>query len=236
MSSSGSSDQVVRGRVWLHARRRFGWHGKTSPVTRGTAERIDRAASSLLRDRSFADITTREVAREAGIAEATLFRHISTKADLFLRVYGDQLDSVSDEYERVDLERAEARPSASDDHLGRILGMYERRVQFYQQNFANAVQYLLAAFDPSSPRRPRTIAQGERIIRYVEGILDDAAAGGHLAPAGVPRLIAENVHAVELHEIVRAPLRNYPPEQMWRRLRLRLEQVLSPVLVDPRDR
>lgn len=202
-------------------------------MTRGTAEKINRAAESLLSDRSFADITTREVAERAGIAEATLFRHITTKADLFLRVYGDRMDTLLDAYERIDRERAATETQVSaGSFIERILQIYEARTKHYQGNFANAVEYLLAAFDPSSPRRPRTVAQGERIIRVVERILGEAVASGHLKDGTSVRLTAEAVHAVEMHEIVRSPLRQYPAEQMWDRLRPRIEHLLTPILVD----
>lgn len=202
-------------------------------MTRGTAENIRKAALELLSEHSFADITTRELAKRAGVAEGTLFRHISTKADLFLTVYGDLMDEHADEYEAADRERAATDSAFAGDCVSRVMGIYEMRVAFYQRNFVNAVQYLLAAFDPKSPRRPRTVAQGERAIVYIEGVLSEAAEHGQLFHFASPRTIAENIHAVELHEIVRTPLRGYSSEELWTRLQTRLESILMPVVADP---
>lgn len=199
----------------------------------GTERKIEDAASALLRHRSFTDITTREVAERAGVSEATLFRHITSKSDLFLTVYGNQMDLVMDVYEREDRARSSVGPTSAHAYLQRVLGAYEARVAHYQENFINAAQYLLAAFDPSSPRRPRTVSQGERMIRFVENVLDEAKESGHLRTGTSARLIAENIHAVELHEIVRTPLREYPAAQAWDRLRPRIQQLLDLVLLDP---
>lgn len=202
-------------------------------MTRGTADNIRRAAFELLRDRSFADITTRELAKRAGVAEGTLFRHISTKADLFLAVYGDRLDECVDECEAADRRSVAEDSAIAADIASRVLRLYEMRAAFHQRNFVNSVQYLLAAFDPTSPRRPRTVAQGERVIVYVQGILGEAEEHGRLVPSASPRIVAENIHAVELHEIVRTPLREYSVEELWTRLRPRLVSILTPVLSGP---
>jgi AcrR family transcriptional regulator len=202
-------------------------------VAIGTERKIEAAVASPLKHRSFADITTREVASHAGVSEATLFRHITSKSDLFLTVYGNEMDLVMDVCEREDRARAAADPAPADTYLQRVLRVYEARVAHYQENFINAAQYLLAAFDPSSPRRPRTVAQGERMIRFIENILEEAKEAGLLRAGVSPRLIAENIHAVELHEVVRTPLREYPGEQAWERLRPRIQQLLDLVLLNP---
>ena len=202
-------------------------------MTRGTAEKINRAAESLLSDRSFADITTREVAERAGIAEATLFRHITTKADLFLRVYGDRMDTLLDAYERIDGERAARETQVSaGSFIERILQIYEARTKHYQGNFANAVEYLLAAFDPSSrDARGRSLREnGSSVSSRGSSVRPSPVATSRTGRLfGSPR---RQLHAVEMHEIVRSPLRQYPAEKMWDRLRPRIEHLLTPILVD----
>jgi AcrR family transcriptional regulator len=51
-----------------------------------TKERILEAADRLIRGRGLARVRTREIAREAGVAEGTLYIHFPHKEDLFLAV------------------------------------------------------------------------------------------------------------------------------------------------------
>jgi AcrR family transcriptional regulator len=51
-----------------------------------TKERILEAADRLMRGRGLARVRTREIAREAGVAEGTLYVHFPHKEDLFLAV------------------------------------------------------------------------------------------------------------------------------------------------------
>ncbi|MDR7348425.1 TetR/AcrR family transcriptional regulator [Enteractinococcus fodinae] len=198
-----------------------------------TRQRIEAAASSLLEERSFAEITTRDVAVRAGISEATLFRHITSKTDLFLTVYGHQMDLIMDSCEQREIAYSTKSSTTAAAYVDRILAIYQARAEYYQDNFTNAAEYVLASFDPSSPRKPRTLSQGERMIRLVETVLVEASENGRLRTGGSPRLIAENIHAVELHEIIRTPLREYAVAQMWDRLRPRIEFILESALVEP---
>ena len=51
-----------------------------------TRDNLLKAATHLIRSRGLARATTREIAREAGCAEGTLYKHFATKDDLFLAV------------------------------------------------------------------------------------------------------------------------------------------------------
>jgi AcrR family transcriptional regulator len=54
----------------------------------GTRERLIDAAERIIRDRGLLAVTTKDIAREAGLAEATLYRHFQDKEDLLLSVFG----------------------------------------------------------------------------------------------------------------------------------------------------
>jgi AcrR family transcriptional regulator len=56
-----------------------------------TRDQIVRAAARLIRNRGLARVTTREIAREAGFAEGTLYKHFENKDDLFLAVVLESL-------------------------------------------------------------------------------------------------------------------------------------------------
>lgn len=58
-----------------------------------------RAADTLLRTRGVARVTTRDIAREAGCAEGTLYKHFATKEDLFLAVLHESLPRFEEQME-----------------------------------------------------------------------------------------------------------------------------------------
>lgn len=59
----------------------------------GTRERIVEAAERVMRERGLAGSTTKEIAREAGFSEGTLYKHFESKEDLFLKVLAERLPS-----------------------------------------------------------------------------------------------------------------------------------------------
>ena len=59
---------------------------KTSTKGRNTRQRILDAAQRLIEKEGFSRLTTKEIAREAGYAEGTIFKHFERKDDLSLAV------------------------------------------------------------------------------------------------------------------------------------------------------
>lgn len=56
-----------------------------------TRERLVDAAERIIRERGIGAVTTKEVARETGLAEATLYRHFADKTALLLAVFGERM-------------------------------------------------------------------------------------------------------------------------------------------------
>jgi AcrR family transcriptional regulator len=61
----------------------------------GQREAILRATLELLRDRGIAKLTTREIAREAGVSEASVFYHFTDRAGLLQAVFEEGLQPLS---------------------------------------------------------------------------------------------------------------------------------------------
>jgi AcrR family transcriptional regulator len=61
-------------------------HSLSAPVTGTQAQLVD-AAERVLRTKGLAKATTREIAREAGLAEGTLYLHFADKLDLVRAVH-----------------------------------------------------------------------------------------------------------------------------------------------------
>lgn len=194
--------------------------------------RIQQAAERLFRERSIHDITMKEVAQEADVGEATLFRYVGTKTSLLFVVYGDRMDRLLTDIESGDVEAslevpAEAR--TSDHYVSRVLKIYQQRCEFYLENPENSSIYLRAGFDANNANRWRNLAQGDRSIRLTNGILE-AARRLDVLDADVSLLtVARNCHAIYMHEIDRTPTRELDPVTIWDRTQPRLEAQLRPL-------
>ena len=56
-----------------------------------TRERLIDATARIIRERGLSAVTTKDVAQEAGFAEATIYRHFQDKTDLLLNVLRERL-------------------------------------------------------------------------------------------------------------------------------------------------
>ncbi len=195
--------------------------------------RIVEAANSLMLEKDFQDITTRDLAQRAGIGEATLFRYIRSKTEILTIVYGHRMDAVLDEIERADAEHVAGRAAITgDDAVARILAVYHRRCDFYLIDPNNAALYLREGFDAGGNVSARHVAQGDRTVRQVASILDEGQRAGVVLAAIDPRLVAQNCHATYMHEIDRTPVRGFDPSTIWDRLRPRLATQIVPLVLD----
>ncbi|MGI8562096.1 MAG: TetR/AcrR family transcriptional regulator [Candidatus Dormibacter sp.] len=57
-------------------------------MSQSTKERIAAAAVSVIRDRGVTNATTKEIAREAGVSEGSLYNHFENKTALFGAAFG----------------------------------------------------------------------------------------------------------------------------------------------------
>lgn len=195
-------------------------------------KKIVDAASKLLLRNSFHEITTKQVAAEADIGEATLFRYISSKQELLTLVYGDQLDGVLNRIEQEDAQAQATTPSGewtAEFYSNRVLNVYRLRSEFYLINPANAALYLREGFQPESPESPRHIAQGDRTIRLVAQILEEGQRQGSITDRVHSYIVAQNCHGTYMHEIDRTPVRRFDPTTIWTRLEPRLKAQLLPL-------
>lgn len=196
---------------------------------------IQAAAASLMASKQLDDITMREVAQLAGVGEATLFRYVSGKNDLLHMVYGDELDAVLDLIEEHDAAFVAAHDDGlTGDHcVERVRAIYLERCAFYRRNPENSARYLREGFRPEHGPTSRNIAQGDRTIRLVASIVDGGQRTGVLDARGEPLLVAQNCHAIYMHEIDRTPVRGFDPDAIWDRVGPRLDAQLRPLVTLP---
>lgn len=156
-----------------------------SPTRRARAEQTERrivdAAASLLRDKGWAGTTLSDVADEAGVSSAMLYKAFRTKADLVKRVYdvtlvGDQADvpfRERPEFRAVLDDPDPASKVAGYAHLMRLVA--ERILPVYEQIRAAAT----AGDEDLAPIADT--ADTERLFG-ARGIVADLRAMGALGP------------------------------------------------------
>ncbi|MDJ0350762.1 TetR/AcrR family transcriptional regulator [Cryobacterium sp. PH29-G1] len=195
---------------------------------------IRSAAERLLREKSFDDITTKEVAELAGVGEATLFRYISNKRELLLLVLGHQVDSLIDRIMASDAVSAPGDQTGAG-HIGRVKRIYEARAEFYVTDPETVTSYLEYGFKAGSQLGAESIIQGDRIIGLTESILRRGQELKVLMPDVDARTVAQNCNSIYIHEIFRTSVRNFTPETLSSRVASRLSAQLVPLVLDRRS-
>jgi AcrR family transcriptional regulator len=119
-----------------------------------TRERLLDAAERVIRRSGLAAASTREIAREAGCADGTLYNHFSDRADLFVAIYLEKL-----------------LPDYSDALSKLLYRIGEGTVQAHLEELA---QIALALYYKAAPMRAALFAEPELLKRYREAFISKA--------------------------------------------------------------
>jgi AcrR family transcriptional regulator len=161
-------------------KRRAGQTGKRVKNKEKTRKAILRAALELFAERGFYRTTTKAIAREAGIAEGTLFNYFETKEDLALYFFEEELTGIIDWYEGD--RRIQRAPLP--EKLFAIIHRFLDGLEPYEE-FIGAVY--LRALTPASKLGPWSLPSQERNLRYlkfIREILAEAEANEEIPRVG----------------------------------------------------
>lgn len=182
------------------------------------------AATKLFRSRGYAIVTTKDVAAEAEVSEATLFRYFTSKHDLFFASIGEWMTRVIDHI----LEDDETRTSdTGEECLSRVLDIYRRRAERFIEDPGNTLTFALLGLEPAPELHGPPITQGDRVVQRVTSILEDGQARGLLNASVSAAMIATNLNGTYIHEMSRGTARGLPVETFPQRLRDRLVPQLT---------
>jgi AcrR family transcriptional regulator len=209
-----------------------GSEGLRERAKREAMSRIRESARTLFAERSFRDVTTREIADMAGVGEATLFRYVPNKNALLGLVYADRVDELLDRIEADDRRHASAGRRSGAACVDRVLKAFRTRVGLYLENPENTTLYVRQSFDPLNPDVRRGIAQGDRMIALVSRIVAEGQQATALSDVVTADDVGLNCHGVYIHELDRSAVRNLSPSTMRRRLDARLRTQLVPLVID----
>lgn len=168
--------------------------GRRARNTRRTRARIVEAAAELFRLHGFDGVTTQEVSRRADIATGTLFRYASSKGELFLLVFNEELERALDEGERAAADQDDVtdavtalvssvlvgagRTANSADYQRELLfggpGQPHREagLRLVERLEQRVAQRLLSAADPAAARQVHVVLAAERAARSVFAVLN----------------------------------------------------------------
>ncbi len=154
--------------------------GKRTENKEKTRQAILRAALGLFAEKGFYRTTTKAISRKAKIAEGTLFNYFETKEDLALYFFEQELAGIIDWYERDTRTRSAPLP---EKLFGIIHHLLERLSPY--EDFIGAVY--LRALQPSSKLSPLSLQSQEqnlRYLRFIRGLLAEAAVRGEIPSVG----------------------------------------------------
>jgi len=154
--------------------------GKRVENKEKTRRAILAAALDLFERHGFHETTTRAISRKAKIAEGTLFNYFETKEDLALYFLEQEVDGVMEWYRR---DKRLPRAGLPEKLFGIIHHLLDRLGPY--EDFIGAVY--LRALQPKSRLSPLSLRAQEhnvRYLRFIAGILAEAAKAGEIPAVG----------------------------------------------------
>jgi AcrR family transcriptional regulator len=143
------------------------------------------------------DASIADIARRAGVAKGTVFRHFATKEDLIVAIVGDHFAALT----------TEARRLLDADDPGAAL------LEFLLFAGQGLHEHDLTVLQPAAEADPRVVELREQVHAGVEALADRARAAGAIRPeitgTDVFLLMCAPVHAVGFLAD--------PPPDLWRR-------------------
>ncbi|QLY34939.1 TetR/AcrR family transcriptional regulator [Nocardia huaxiensis] len=169
--------------------------------------RIFGAAATLFAEHGFEKTTTQQISDRAEIAAGTLFRYASSRAELLLMVYNEDL--------RAALDLGEQNSARIDDPVAAVWALLEPILAAAARNTENTIVYQRELLFGSHAEQYRAegLALVDRLETAIAAILDHAAHGSAAAAnstaansttTGPARLASRSIFAV-LHLALAQP-------------------------------
>ena len=146
--------------------------------------RIVDATNALLAEKGFDQMTTREIARRAGVGTGTLFRYGHDKLDLCIMSITDDRDQHSSAFERFD-DRAPL--------LDQIKGFFEHRFRFWARHpeVSRLATHIMASPAGTGPELARTAQRQDQTLSKLKQMLRQQQCLGVLKAEADPALLAQ---------------------------------------------
>ncbi|RNM11696.1 TetR/AcrR family transcriptional regulator [Nocardioides pocheonensis] len=197
--------------------------------------RLQTAARELMWAKGYEAVTTKEIALQADMGEATLFRYVPSKLDLFLLVYGQEFEKVVDDCEGAIAKLLDDSSTHPDSYVKRILASYDMFAQLYKRYPELAFTFVKESFGTSTAVGSSGLEYADRWFGLLEQVLERGQQAGALVAMDTP-VVVQNCHALYVHEVLRSHARRLPKAAMPKRLRHRLATLLEPLQASASNR
>jgi AcrR family transcriptional regulator len=154
--------------------------GRREKNKEATKERILAAALELFREQGLEGTTTKEISRQAGIAEGTLFNYFKTKEDLALYFFQKETDDLIGWFRK----NRRLQQAALSEKLFAIIHRQLEYLEPYEE-FIGAV--FCRSLQPISRLSPLSLESQElrlRYLRFIREILAGAEGQGEIPRVG----------------------------------------------------
>ncbi|MFP3581457.1 TetR/AcrR family transcriptional regulator [Arthrobacter sp. SIMBA_036] len=195
---------------------------------RQTMESVLAVAREMLSEKEYDSITTKEVAARAGIGEATLFRYVVNKKNLFLLIYEEFFNDVLQACLDEDAKHT-AENGTAEYYIETITRMYTSLAGLYKRDPDSGYVYVRDSFSPEDFGQ-RGLEQGDRWHDLVENVIRRGQDAGVLRPSP-PRLTALNIHAIYVHEVLATHARRRDPDTIDQRVVARISDLAGPLKI-----
>ncbi|MDB6054212.1 MAG: transcriptional regulator [Verrucomicrobiales bacterium] len=154
--------------------------GKRDENKERTKERILDVAMKLFQKHGLDGTTTKQISRQAGIAEGTLFNYFKTKEDLALFFFQKETDSLIEWFRgEKDLQRA---PLAE-----KLFAIIHRQLEYLEpcEDFIGAVFF--RSLQPRSKLSPLSLESQEfriKYLKFIKEVLSEAEEEKEIPPLG----------------------------------------------------
>lgn len=190
------------------------------PLMNKTQEKLIQATERLLFRRGLARVTTREIAREAGVTEGVIYHHYRDKAELLLAVTGSSMGDFREVLNNLPLQVGQGTVRENLDRTLQVAYDFQYRIAPIVCSLFADVQLLGRTREILNERE----GGPECVIKALTVYLQAEQRLGRVSAAASPRAAAEMLLASGFHTAMLDHLlgREIHPEK--RRLRVR-EQV-----------
>lgn len=132
------------------------------------------AAQKVFARRGYHDARTSEIAREAGVAEGTLYNYFSSREDIFLSLFDDRWLSFT--------ERVRARTASLDDPSDKLKAIFAAAMKLFITNKPLAQIFLLETSPSSVFMNSRVALRLADFLDLIEEILVEGKRRGKYHP------------------------------------------------------
>jgi AcrR family transcriptional regulator len=144
--------------------------GKRATNKQAIRDRIVKSALALFQSKGFDATTTRAIARKAGIAEGTVFNYFTSKDDIALHFFEQEVDQAMASVRS----NPRLRKAPVEEKLFALVHSQLEYLAPYERFIGSALIHALKPASPLGPFSHRAMELRHRYLRFVEELIEES--------------------------------------------------------------